>query len=671
MDQKRSVKIIKEAKVEIKKMESRRPSTPFSTKNIQRREFQQLSRPSSCSSDRSLKYEPEECLHLSGKTLFPVTSQKFGNADNKLEPIVIKSVVRQRRTSNTNKKISKEKELTVFPPLYCDEKFCPSTIKSLSGSLEKLEIYPAPNQEFILISNSTFEDETNYNTTGHETTNSLTSRSDTSTELDTSLHNENDADKYADEFSEELSCFLPSLEKYVRLGSKKKEEDAITIVRDVFHLFEKRDAFLLMHDNRIPLFKILFRLLDTNFPTLSLHIVNLLLEMNVKEKNLCSILKLVSKLLKEEDIDLNKFRLTDKIIKAINNTSVETNSEAILHGLRILKILIATQKLEKHQKKICVNVLFSHLKESNIVLSFEEKCDDKCEEIIHTVITSLRYFMEDTSVQEMLIEKEYLNEVLKVQACSRRVENIHHIICFISKIVDQRDGCQALAQCSEENILQFLSLMETHRYNLDVTLQTTFVIGNLVAANESVALALLNSSNFINTMVVLGEYISEHIQFREFVSDCFKSEKFLMSGGDRNLHQDIFDVILKVLCIFANICLHPNSGRNLAKHSEIYTHLLAIIVAYAEKNAIVETGVVLYSFLVVISNMSYYLEPDSELCIKTAKAIIPLLDDNFSFEVRLEAANVVRNLTRSSEVRDYIREHACMNNVTRIYKAVK
>ncbi|GIY18712.1 armadillo repeat-containing protein 2 [Caerostris extrusa] len=58
--------------------------------------------------------------------------------------------------------------------------------------------------------------------------------------------------------------------------------------------------------------------------------------------------------------------------------------------------------------------------------------------------------------------------------------------------------------------------------------------------------------------------------------------------------------------------------------------------------------------------MSYYLEPDSDLCIKTAKSIIPLLDDNFSFEVRLEAANVVRNLTRSSEVRDYIREHALL-----------
>ncbi|GIY18715.1 armadillo repeat-containing protein 2 [Caerostris extrusa] len=357
--------------------------------------------------------------------------------------------------------------------------------------------------------------------------------------------------------------FTSYLDLLAAQGNKKKEEEAITIVKDVFNLFEKRDAFYLCMTTEFLSFKILFRLLDTNFPTLSLHIVNLLLEMNIKERNLCSILKLVLKLLKDENIDLNKFRLTDKIMEVINNTSVETNSEAILHGLQILKILIATQKLEKQQKEKCVNVLFSHLKESNIVLSFEEKYDDKCEGNYPCGDNFLRYFVEDTLVQEMIMEKEYLNEVLKAQECSRKVENIHHIICFYQfmhflkvKIVDQKDGCQALAQCSEEYILQFLSLMETHRYNLDATLQTTFVIGNLVAANESVALALLNSSNFINTMVVLGEYISEHIQFKEFISDCFKCEKFLMSGGDRNVHQDIFDVILKVLCIlqiFASI----------------------------------------------------------------------------------------------------------------------
>ncbi|GBM79987.1 Armadillo repeat-containing protein 2 [Araneus ventricosus] len=662
MDQKRSLKIIKETKAEIKRMESRRPSTPLCTRNVQSRFFNELplsSRPSSCSSIKSLKYEHEENLNLSSRTLSPIRSHKVRNADIKLEPIVSKPVLFDRRNTHSSTKLFKER-FTVFPPLPCDEKKSIHALKSLAGSLEKLQICPI-TKEPLLKHDSAILSDASCNYIDED----LKAYTDTKLDTNTSSNPDNldeitEEQSLSTQLSEELNNVLPLLEKYVRLGSKKKEDDVISIVKNIFCLLEEKNAFLLIHDNRIPLLKVLFRLLDSNFPALSLHIVKLLLKMRIKEKNLCSVFRLISKLLKDQEIELNKYDLIDSIIETIFNTTAETNGDAVLYGIRILQTLITAQKVQKQQKENCLNVLFHQLRESNFMISCREKGDGRCDEIVYMVMTLLKNLVEDKSTWEVLTTSENLTEILKTLNCSQDPENVHLIVCLLSKIVDDKDGCKVVACCCKDDLVGLLSILETHRYSIDITLQTAFIIGNLVSVNDSTAQTFVWSSNFINILVVLGEYISEHIQFKDTVSDCFKSKKFPMSSGDRNLHHQIFEVILKVLCIFANICLHPNAGSYLAKHPGILSHLLAIIAAYAERDGSAEAGIAIYSFLVVVSNVSYYLESDSEFCIKTAETIIPILDDSFSFEVRLEAANVIRNLTRSSEVRDYIRENALL-----------
>ncbi|CAL1276134.1 unnamed protein product [Larinioides sclopetarius] len=659
MDQKRSLKIIKETKAEIKRMESRRPSTPLCTRNVQSGFFNELalsSRPSSCSSIKSLKYEHEEILNLSIRAISPIRSNKVRNADIKLEPIVSKPVLFDRKSTHSNIKLCKER-FTVFPPLPCDEKKSIHMLKDLSGSYEKLQICPI-TKEPLLKHESAILIEPSCNDIDEDVKAVMEKTLDTNTSSNPDNIDEiTEEQNLSNQLSEELNNVLPLLEKYARLSNKKKEDDVISIVKNIFYLLEERNAFLLIHDNRIPLLKVLFRLLDSNFPTLSLHIIKLLLKMRIKEKNLCCVFRLISKLLKDQEFELNKYDLIDSIIETIYYTSAETNGDAVLYGIRIIQTLITAQNLQKQQKENCLNVLFHQLRESNFMISCKEKSDGRCDEIIYMIMTLLKNLVEDESMWEILTTSENLTEILKTLNCSQDPEIVHLIVCLVSKIVDDKDGCKAVACCCKDDLVGLLSILETHRYSIDITLQTAFIIGNLVSVNDNTAQAFVWSSNFINILVVLGEYISEHIQFKESVSDCFKSKKFPMSSGDRNLHHQIFEVILKVLCIFANICLHPNAGCYLAKHPGILSHLLAIIAAYAERDGSAEAGMAIYSFLVVVSNVSYYLESDSEFCIKTAETIIPILDDSFSFEVRVEAASVIRNLTRSSEVRDYIREN--------------
>ncbi|GFT04201.1 armadillo repeat-containing protein 2 [Nephila pilipes] len=659
MDQKRSVKIIKEVKAEIKKIESRRPSSPFTSRSIQSAlysELKQPSRPSSCSSIKSLKYEPEESFNLPSRRLSPILSQKIVDADVKLEPIVTKPIFTNRRGSNTNMKALIEKSLTVFPPLPYEEKISSYTAKSLSGSLEKLDICPT-SQNSLLTNNASSIHDTKYSSFEVESSASCGQRSSSSIVPNNDRLNDKKEEKAIQQLSDELTSLLPSLEKYIRLGNKKKEEDAVFIVKNIYAALEKRNAFLLMFESRLPLLKLLFKLLDTNFPVLSLHIVKLLLEMKIKDKNLCNIIRLITKLVKDQDVDLRKYQLIDPITEVIYNTSVGTNCEAVVNGLRILRTLMTKQKFDVQQKEKCVFVLFHHLMESNSMLSSNEKFDGRYEEVIYVIMIFLKHLLEDKISWKFFIEMEHLTELLKGLKYSQNIQNVNLITCLISKIVDEEDGCLAMAQCSNGDFQEFLSLLEAYRYDVDVTLQIAFIIGNLVSVNENIALAFVKSANFLSVLIVLGEYISEHIQFKESVSDCFKSEKFRLACGDRNLRQDIFEVVLKILCIFANICLHSNAGSCLAKQSDILSNLLAIIRAYAERDSVSETKTVLHSFLVIIGNISYYLESNSELCIKTTTSVTPFLDDCFSFEVRLEAAHVLRNVTRSSEVREYIQEH--------------
>ncbi|XP_035212377.1 uncharacterized protein LOC118186395 [Stegodyphus dumicola] len=133
-----------------------------------------------------------------------------------------------------------------------------------------------------------------------------------------------------------------------------------------------------------------------------------------------------------------------------------------------------------------------------------------------------------------------------------------------------------------------------------------------------------------------------------------------LSCGDRNWRDDILEAILKILCIWANICLSPKAGYQLGKKDSVITHLLDIVGAYVEHDKGTDADLILHSILVVVGNISYYIASDSELCIEVSKCVTPLLDDSYSFEIRLESANIIRNLTRSPKTRAYIQEHSLL-----------
>ncbi|XP_071033634.1 uncharacterized protein [Parasteatoda tepidariorum] len=123
---------------------------------------------------------------------------------------------------------------------------------------------------------------------------------------------------------------------------------------------------------------------------------------------------------------------------------------------------------------------------------------------------------------------------------------------------------------------------------------------------------------------VLDVYVNEHIQFKENVSECFRNSN---SSGDSNWTNEIFEVILKVLCVWANICLSLEVGTYLASEELLISHLLSVI------------------------------------------GVITLLDSSFSHEVQLESANIIRNLTRHQEVRKFIQDNSLFPEFMKLLNA--
>ncbi|XP_054709411.1 armadillo repeat-containing protein 2-like [Uloborus diversus] len=268
------------------------------------------------------------------------------------------------------------------------------------------------------------------------------------------------------------------------------------------------------------------------------------------------------------------------------------------------------------------------------------------------IVSALHFISCNKEAWNILIIPANTVEILKVLKYSSDVPEIVQItVRLLSKIVDGEGGCDAVVECSEDLLLAFNQILLTYKLCIDIIVQATFIVGNIVSSNENVALLFFTMPTFKKILIdILEEYVGKHLQFKGHVSELIKSDE----SGDRNWYRDIFEVITKVLCILANVCLSPKAGLYLAQENHLIMHLLKYIGKYTSESITSDTTVPLYSFLVVVNNITYFLSPESPMCIHIAERIIPLLDENFAYEVRLEAANISQNLTRSTEVRKFI-----------------
>lgn len=77
-----------------------------------------------------------------------------------------------------------------------------------------------------------------------------------------------------------LSCIYLAFTFLIVIGTRKCEEDHIATVCKLYNILKEKAAFQIVHSYRIPLLKLLFKLLDSNLPVLSLHTIKLLLEVS-------------------------------------------------------------------------------------------------------------------------------------------------------------------------------------------------------------------------------------------------------------------------------------------------------------------------------------------------------------------------------------------------------
>ncbi|XP_071033630.1 armadillo repeat-containing protein 2 isoform X4 [Parasteatoda tepidariorum] len=668
MDHKRCSQIIKETKAEIKKMESLRPSTPFGKRLFQNHEqfgLQSTSRPSSSTSIKSLRYEQEE----KHKILNPISSfekskKSLTKQDVKLEPIITKPVLCFRRSSSSSLKNKNDIEFSRFPPLSTQEQnnrlsSKDSTEESRRHSKDSL----SGEEKFIPVNQNL-----NYSSESldHSSLNEPYFSELVSSSGELSKDNENEE---LEELSQNLSFLFPSLEMCIKQGNKKQIEEKIMVIKEIYMHLERNNAFIKEFSNRTHLLKLLFKLLNSNVPDLSIKVIGILLKMKMKDNNLTNLFRLAFKLMKEDCWSkYDDGQVIDIILESMNDISIATDKGATIYCLKILKQIICSEDLNCELVEKCIIVICHHLKEINHYFCMANEWDYNHNQIIIQFLMLLHCSAGNEKTRGILIQCDSLHQVLKtLHSFYEHADIVQIAVRFISKFLDT-EGCKVLTDLSDADLLlNFLYVLELHKYYIDIALQVTFIIGNLVSANDKTAFIFLKSPNFINIMVeVLDVYVNEHIQFKENVSECFRNSN---SSGDSNWTNEIFEVILKVLCVWANICLSLEVGTYLASEELLISHLLSVIGAYTEKASVYDTNFALYSFLVVIGNIAYYLPSSSDICTSIAEYVITLLDPSFSHEVQLESANIIRNLTRHQEVRKFIQDNSLFPEFMKLLNA--
>ncbi|XP_035212378.1 uncharacterized protein LOC118186396 [Stegodyphus dumicola] len=379
MNHKRSVQIIKEAKAEIKKMESRRPRTPFCPKNSTRSGFQPgQSRPNSSTSLRSLQFENEEDSHITSTKVSSLQTIK-GDSNIKLEPIVVKSSMQPPKLRDSRLKKQSESDFVGLPPITYEDISHKTHGEEYSenGSKYKEEIAIPANCFSPTEGNCYFSCQTGAEQDDEQEIRELSIKRQSIDLQDIEGSTQEDSSCKPDQISSQIAKFLPLLESSISLVRKQDEEAVIVLIHEIHNILEMEGSFDAMFENRTSLLKLLFRLLDSNYPILSLHTANLLLKMKLKDKNLTTVLRFILKLTKDFEIDLEHFHLIETLIKLMQTISVMACPEAVLHATMIIKSLICSDTISKQIVKEFIAILFHHLEDSNLMMdSHKEELDN-------------------------------------------------------------------------------------------------------------------------------------------------------------------------------------------------------------------------------------------------------------------------------------------------------
>ncbi|XP_034554990.1 armadillo repeat-containing protein 2 isoform X2 [Notolabrus celidotus] len=451
-------------------------------------------------------------------------------------------------------------------------------------------------------------------------------------------------------WSNVIAPLLQQLESVAGGGSVGSVDCLCDLCDGLYSTLAEADMLGRRCKRRSGILRTLFRLIDLNSTQLNLHIAKLCLALRVSGNNLLNICKLVFQISRSESNDafFQNNSIIDSLLGILSSEDVSASGEALLYCVGTLKFLSGNSAiLRLLLDKNCLGVSQKLIQR---LLRVEDGHFTIAGHILVQLTATLRNLADHPDSRPLFVSFSLLSELCEVLRHHRKDQDICTNISRIYSKLSSYSECRlALAQTPDCYRL-FLELLSKHHQKQDLVIRLLFTLGNLTAKSEEARLQLFQCEGSMNTLLQLYDNYQ-----RRDVSPQTPPPSDPPSPRKPCTPQEDDDVLVKLIRVLANMCIHPAVGPALATNISC----IQLLMETLELRCVQESEELLVNVAATINNLSFYQEESSVLThnqLSISKLMLKLLLSS-SMNAVLEATRVYGNLSQSKDVRDFIMQN--------------
>ncbi|XP_020488562.2 armadillo repeat-containing protein 2 isoform X1 [Labrus bergylta] len=446
-----------------------------------------------------------------------------------------------------------------------------------------------------------------------------------------------------------IAPLLQQLES-VAAGSSAGSLDCLCDLCDSLHrTLAEADLLGRRCKRRSGILRTLFRLIDLNSAQLNLQIAKLCLSLCVSGKNLLNICKLVFQISRSEsnDVLFQNSSIIDSLLGILSSEDVSDCGEALLYSVGALKFLSGNSAiLRLLLDKNCIGIAQKLIRR---LCRAEDSNSTIAGHILVQLTATLRNLADHPDSRPLFVSFYILSELCDVLHLHRKDQDICTNISRIYSKLSSYSECRlALAQTPDCYQL-FLDLLSKHHQKQDLVVRLLFTLGNLTAKSDEARQQLFQCTGCMDTLLKLYDGYQRRENTPEMLQRGPPSPRM-----PSTLQEDE-DVLVKLVRLLANMCIHSTVGPALATN----TTCIQLLMETLELRSVQESEELLVNVAATINNLSFYQEGNSVLThnqLTLSKLVLKLLLSS-SMDAVLEATRVYGNLSQSKDVRDYIMQN--------------
>nr|XP_057913906.1 armadillo repeat-containing protein 2 isoform X2 [Doryrhamphus excisus] len=388
---------------------------------------------------------------------------------------------------------------------------------------------------------------------------------------------------------------------------------------------------------RSTILRTLFQLIDLNSSRLDLHIAELCLALRVSGNNLLNICKLVFQISRNESNDalFQDNSVIDFLLGLLLREEVSTSGEALFYCVGTLKFLSGNTAIVRLLlDKNCMRVAQKFVQK---LCTVDDAFFTMAGHILVQLTATLRNLADHLEARPLFVSYSLMSQLCLVLQRHRQDQDVCTNVSRIYSKLSSYAECRLSLAENPDCYHLFLELLSKHHQKQDLVVRLLFTLGNLTAKSDEARQQLFHCEDCVDTLLRLYD----DYQLRE---DSPAPTAASIREGE--------DVLVKLVRVLANMCIHPDVGAALASN----TTCIQLLMETLELRSVQESEELIVNVAATINNLTFY-HKDSSALKRSQLAIAGLmlkLMVSSNMDAILEATRVYGNLSQSKEVRDFV-----------------